>query len=103
MATKGEPFGAIAAAAERLEAAGYEVKRGVSLGQGFWAPGPTFRARNGNLVATATPMYDGRASVALRIDYGADGDNYCDSAELKSSGGIARKAIGFLGAPKEAK
>lgn len=102
MTTKGEPFGAIAAAAEKLEAAGYEVKRGVSLGQGFWAPGPTFRARNGNLVVTATPMYDGRASVALFIDYG-DEQNYCDSAELKSSGGIARKAIGFLGAPKEAK
>lgn len=54
-------------------------------------------ARKGNRLVTVTPnAADGTCRVAMFIDYGDDGKNWCDGATLRSAAAVVRRAKGFL-------
>ena len=52
--------------------------------------------RKGNKLATITEEHNGSLRVALFIDYGDDGRNYCDGATYKTRAGAMRKVNGFV-------
>lgn len=52
--------------------------------------------KNGSRLATITEEAAGTYRVALFLDYGTDGLNWCDGATYKTEAGALRKARGFL-------
>ena len=80
----------IATATAKLDAAGYAI-----TSQPDRSRGSISFARKGNLVVSIAGQGDA-VHLAMFIDYGVDGRNWCDSADLKSVAGIVKRTAGFL-------